>query len=483
MANMSFNEIDWKRQELEDEQSLQALINAQPDDQSGNALFDMDRPLENGEKADDAEDFEDIGDDDDLPEEEEATLPADGEVPGLTDDAGTSHDTDDLFGEGEGFGSSPYDDDAGDLFGPPEPEEPEDLMALNFPEAHRSNQDPNIPEAAESNAELFAQLFPSFKKGGILNFNVLAGPGPVYYPVKTPLKPPKPVAPTKISLELAPDQEKAFRAPGTAQADKQKWILDAEARGLVPIIEETMDDVSEEEDFDYSLPDPSEKIGGLSWGDIAVICDDWDSKINPVRVDELQEIEDEPMDEWEREILGPTAKRRKITPQETDFINTPRYAVPSFDNFEADTARIAKRVVLDLNDPYLLVDVQKFNPRNKQPGRGKKRGRENGFTSSSRPDSTTRMMRLTTRSRRITNTRFERSSTTWLSNIVCLPLSCNGHIIGSNSILVMLEHSIDLHYNVKSLLVLPYTSRSLGHKRRRPLKENQYRRYLRRART
>ena len=36
------------------------------------------------------------------------------------------------------------------------------------------------------------------------------------------------------------------------------------------------------------------------------------------------------------------------------------YPVPNFDNFEKLTAHIGKRVLLDLNDPHLLVDIQEF---------------------------------------------------------------------------------------------------------------------------
>jgi len=68
------------------------------------------------------------------------------------------------------------------------------------------------------------------------------------------------------------------------------------------------------------------------------------------------------MDDWDREILGYSSKRQKTTQKEIDFMNTPRFEVPSFDDFENDTKRIAKRVLLDLNDPYLLVDTRTQDP-------------------------------------------------------------------------------------------------------------------------
>jgi transcription initiation factor TFIID subunit 1 len=379
-----FNNIDWNRQDEKDEEAMQALLNVQPGEDS--TLLDLNRPLDQGEKADDAEDFGDISDDD-LPDEEDARVPNDGDVPGLTDDTGTSHDTDDLFGEG-GRGSSPFNDDLGaqlntdDLFGPdPEEVDLDDLRRMNFPGFHRDmNQDPNIPAPAESSEDFIKQLFPGFEKHTHLNWNKILPLNSQTTYGKVPLKQPRQFAPTKVSLDLAPDQEKAFRAPGTAQTDKRKRILEAEARGLVAIVDDSDNEKSDEEDFDWSRPDPNEKIGGVTWADLELICDDWESKINPPQPDlEVVDIIEEPQDEWEREFLGASAKRRKIDHKETDIINAPRYAVPNFDNFEQDTARIAKRVVLDLNDPYLLVDIQQFDPKAKQSGRGVKRGREGGF--------------------------------------------------------------------------------------------------------
>jgi len=56
------------------------------------------------------------------------------------------------------------------------------------------------------------------------------------------------------------------------------------------------------------------------------------------------------------------AKRQKVSHVETDFFSTPSFPTPSLDDFEQATARVAKRVILDLNDPRLLVDVHEINP-------------------------------------------------------------------------------------------------------------------------
>src|SRR5579862_1787043 len=89
-----------------DDAAIQKLLGQTAEGVGGSELIDFSRPLDLGEKADDAQDYEDFSDDD-LPEEEEATGWRNGDGPGLTDDGGTSHDTDDLFGEGRD--SSPFD--------------------------------------------------------------------------------------------------------------------------------------------------------------------------------------------------------------------------------------------------------------------------------------------------------------------------------------------------------------------------------------
>jgi hypothetical protein len=373
----TFNDVDWKRQE-EDDDALMSKLLSDSQQNGDQPLFDANRPLDAGEKADDAQDFEDISDDDDLPDEEEATGGHDGDVPGLTDDMGTSHDTDDLFGDDRG--SSPFDEhmdhDGFPYDGTSQPvringglsfpsqEEPEiDLRELNFPEHHAAaNQDPSIPAIAESAEDLVKQMWPSFEQGITLNWNDLLPPKKAHFIPKVPEKTPKVVNPTKVSLDLAPDQEKSFRTAGPATSDKRKQILEAEAKGLVAIVEDSSDDESSDDGFDYSPVDPDEKIGGVDWTDLQIICADWEANINPQLLEpQVEEFEDEPMDEWEREILG--SKRKKAASYvETDFINAPRFPIPNFDNFEQMAAHIAKRVVIDLNDPHLLVDVQEFNP-------------------------------------------------------------------------------------------------------------------------
>ena len=365
-----FKKINWEEQAAEDEATLQNLLSQTqgPGAQSDN-LFDADRPLDLGEKADDAQDFEDISDDD-LPEEEEGPSSRErDEVPGLTDDVGASFsdDDDDLFGpsspirehddfEPNGVASQPYLNGGLTL---PSPEPEVDLRLLNFPE-EASNQDPSIPAAAESLEELVKQAWPTYNKGAILDFNSLLPPKNAFFIPKAPVKPPKPVNPTKVSLDLAQDQEKSFRVAGPATSDKRKRIVEAEAKGLVAIVEESEDEEDAYDAFDYTPIDPKEKVGGLTLMDLEIVCADWETRIDAIPKRPIEEVEEEePLDEWEKEFLGHSAKRKKVTHEEKDeFIMAPRYPIPNFDNFEEMTAQLAKRPIIDLNDPHILVEVR-----------------------------------------------------------------------------------------------------------------------------
>jgi hypothetical protein len=373
----SFEDIDWDKQVVDDDREIKRAFD-ELGGQGENSLFDMNRPLEAGDKADDAEDFEDISDDD-LPDEEPtAGGEKDDDAPGLTDDMDMG-DEDDLFGEGRE--TSPFDEHVGhDGFQSNGiAQQPHINGGLTFPSLESENLydinfNPSVPGVEVSLDDLVKD---GYEKGGILRWNTLMPPVEEYLNPKQPLKAPKPVNPTKVSLDLAPDQEKSFRAAGPATGDKRKRVQEAEIKGLVAIVEESSDEGDSEDGFDYAPPDPNEKIGGMSWTDFEIAVADFESKINPEvpEVEIEEEIQDEPMDEWEREFLGHSAKQKKVVREEKDFIMAPQYPVPNFDNFEQMTAHTAKRVVLDLNDPYLLVDIQEFKPAAKRQrlNRGYKR--------------------------------------------------------------------------------------------------------------
>lgn len=383
---------DWRAQEAADEAAIRQITQ---DDGTQSGLNDLIGKVTSGGaidqrgKADDAIDFEDIdlSDEDDLPDEEPSSGTAGThDMPGLTDDGGTSNDTDDLFG-GD-VPSSPLDGGHGGLRSSPHPldadvddqihlslpstEPMEDLRTLNFDNddnQEQSNQDPNIPPPAENFIDTVKQAWPGFEENATLNWNQLMPPKQAFWISKKPAKPPRPLIPTKPSLELAPDQEKMFRIPGPAQAPVSQRIREAEARGLVSLLEQEPLAQADFEVFTIEEDDETdnEVIGGFTLRDIATICDDWDSMI---RLGETISTRSEPQPDagyikgepdedgefddmfWEE----PAAKRRRVEiPRGLPAI--PRFTAPDFNHFEEATAKLGKRVFLDMNDPYLLLDT------------------------------------------------------------------------------------------------------------------------------
>jgi transcription initiation factor TFIID subunit 1 len=377
---------DWKEQEARDDAAIQKLQGG-----IGDGVTEILGKLENGGsfdqagKADDAIDYEDIdlSDEDDLPDEEPASGVS-GDGPGLTDD----NDDDDLFGEN--LPSSPLGGGHDDLASSPPAldadgdehmhgdgsrrESLADLIALNFghgPKPSDANQDPNIPPPAESLAEAVKQLYPAFKENSVLDWNELFRPKQAEWIHKKPAKPPKPLVPTKLSLDLEADQEKLFRIPGPATSSVYQRIKDAEARGLFCLEEPEPLEQADLEVFNMDDESDSETIGGYTLRDIALVCDDWDTmirfgdalsasasgKTDPAVDHSLIKTElDGDDDDWDRMFLdAPAPKRRRLeTPKGLPPI--PRFTAPNFDNFEQATSKLGKRVILDMNDPYLLID-------------------------------------------------------------------------------------------------------------------------------
>ncbi|KAL6413288.1 transcription initiation factor TFIID, subunit TAF1 [Ilyonectria robusta] len=391
----SLDEEAWKAQAAADSREISRLLEQSQDGgSSGGGLKLDDTPFDQTNKADDAEDFEDISDDD-LPEEEEPSAGASMEMPGLTDDGGTSNDADDLFGEGA---SSPIDP----ILGPPSPAphvrdadggedtQPMDMglsfPGINFdPEPHLNgaNQDPDIPAPAETVEDLLKATWPAFKKGYVLTWSELLPAKKATWKEKKPTKKPKHLVTSKLNLDLAPDQEKLFRIPGAATSARKK-AQEAEARGLVPCGQSQAEQAGDTVQFDVDQESDTETIAGFTLRDIELACEDWGVHINTVEADfkALQAAEQEQLqskhrhaeeqdDEWDAEFLmdmddtQQRPKKRKAI--KLGLPEIPRYAAPSFDNFEDATRRGAKRVHLDMSDPYLLLETQDFQRAAKRP--------------------------------------------------------------------------------------------------------------------
>ena len=345
-----------------DDLAIQGLLSEDPT-QKGKLDF-LGRDLEPGEKASDAVDYEDI-DDDDLPDEEDAgggtssgvsgALPHPEEVEAQDDLAGITQETlapdssntvqdddelEDLFGD---IPSSPTDGHQGldgehgedqnavevsPGFGdgvltssstvlPDLPTAGEDLpsaaeslfRSINF----GGQQDLIMPPAPPENPEeALAAMWPKFRRDNIPKFMELLPPKKARYIAKAPLKTPKPLPLTKVTLEVAPDQEKAFRLPGLAKPSKREMEKEAEDKGLVLIFDENADGGISDEGIELEEGYDHEVIGNITWNDIKLACQDWDEAIAREPSDSgtesakrpLSEIEDpfaDATDDWERE--------------------------------------------------------------------------------------------------------------------------------------------------------------------------------------
>ena len=128
------------------------------------------------------------------------------------------------------------------------------------------------PPPPETEEEALASMWPKFEKDSIPKFMELMPPKKARYLGKAPLKPPKPVQPTKLNLDIEADQEKAFRLSNGLH--KRKFDAQKDD-GLVPIQALDSDRESDYEDTEESDYE-NRPIGGKTWQDLQVICADWD---------------------------------------------------------------------------------------------------------------------------------------------------------------------------------------------------------------
>lgn len=284
-------------------------------------------------KVDDAVDYEDISDDDLPPDEEpaSATVNAAG---GEADAEGDDDDLFDLMNEGEGGATSgALGDELDDLFGDMDPMSdpvasgagvgdldmdlpmgmnldfgdgslpslsvegvPMDGGQLMLPSGSQGSpffreidfgMSPSglgdilgdqIQRSEPTPQDLVKQYFPDFEPHKILSFNSLFKSKPAT--LSTTLgKPPKVCVPTKINLEMAPDDATIF---SKATPVAGKGIAPREGRGVIvipPQVEELGSDDEDEEEQrnrEDALRDASFER------DLVLACDDWDSKIDAI---------------------------------------------------------------------------------------------------------------------------------------------------------------------------------------------------------
>ncbi|KAI9892119.1 MAG: hypothetical protein M1814_001825 [Vezdaea aestivalis] len=312
------------------------------------------RPVDQRGKADNAKDFEDISDDD-LPDEEDIQ-----QDPG---DKGLAREIeDDLFGD-----SGLYDDARNDdLFSEVQPREFDWAKARELNGLPPLHDQDYLPAPPENDEEVFAAMWPTFRQYEAPKFQQLFPPKPAQYVGKQPLKPPKPLNMNKVSLDLAHDQAKIFRVADLAAPSKFDFQLESGQRGLVPIVEEDIQSESDEESEDGDI-DPNEMIGNVSWQDIEVACIDFDIKVIEDRFDAIEaEISRTAIAATEDDLFGddwdlldePAAKRQKASHIPDDFFTRPAFNFKVLDDPERITAKNAEHIILDLNDPHLMVQVE-----------------------------------------------------------------------------------------------------------------------------
>jgi hypothetical protein len=398
----------------------------------------MERPLEVGEKADDAVDYEDIGDDD-LPDEEFESGEGDAEDVGM--EVNFSGST--LQGSGDALDNGDMDMDLDmerDLFGGDDGDDMDDLFGdkdgserVQAPAQHEDNpldsiedliqeglitatevkthpaarniapqrttqqvQEEENPELREQMAlfamarggkdaqaairpkttpEEFEKTWPNFVKNEPPRFFSLVPRKRAFYIPKMPQRPPKPFQTNKLTLELGTDQEKSFRLLPTTSTTKSGRQQEEDQGGIIHIRSNTDEDDDSDEQMELEhleTLDDDEMIGNISWSDLRIACEDWDipdgSSVATLSDGDQVLTPPDSMRDNEFEQPSPSKKRRLGSrEQPIQFSIYDHMDLPTWDDPEAETARLSKKILLDMNDPHLLLDVQQPSAEPQKP--------------------------------------------------------------------------------------------------------------------
>ncbi|KAL9123888.1 MAG: hypothetical protein Q9217_006726, partial [Psora testacea] len=227
----------------------------------------------------------------------------------------------------------------------------------------------NLPEPPENHEELLAALWPKFERDATPRFMDLLPPKKARYMAKQIPKPPKPVNLTKISLELAQDQEKSFRVSLSYGKRKHETM---EIPGAVSIRSDSQTDESSDEDVDMDADHESNGVHGVSWQDFQILCEDWatlssagsdapdafqsagEQTFAKTAVDDLEA-------DAEHEICEALAEKQQLGNTTLEILRHQSVFLPPPNDPELATTHIAKKIRLDLNDPHLLVDDSHAN--------------------------------------------------------------------------------------------------------------------------
>ncbi|KAL9593256.1 MAG: hypothetical protein Q9219_007628, partial [cf. Caloplaca sp. 3 TL-2023] len=224
-----------------------------------------------------------------------------------------------------------------------------------------------------------ATLWPKFQRHSVPRFMDLLPLKRSHFTGKLPSKQPKPVFPNKLNLDLAPDHERQFRLPsgprkGLDTTDEQDSILRIPPSSITE---------AGAEDSPLLSDSDNETFGGATWQDLQIVCEDWDnwsppasasSKSSPISERPskrlAQDEEDQAGSDYYRPLLSAKAsarrvsilyvlnlqQRRKTSHNDWDLPRSHQIALPALSDPVYTTSKVAKSIVLDLNDPRILIE-------------------------------------------------------------------------------------------------------------------------------
>ncbi|KAL8817226.1 MAG: hypothetical protein Q9223_003907 [Gallowayella weberi] len=208
-----------------------------------------------------------------------------------------------------------------------------------------------------------AALWPKFEPDSVPRFMDLLPLKRSSYIGRKPSKQPKPVHPTKLSLDLAMDQEKQFKL----SAGPSKKSDDDERHAIVKIMPPKISHEDSVEDGPMLSDSEDEHVGGVTWQDLQVVCEDWDSwsSLDPTATGPTPSLEEsdqqsgsgggldtEHDDIWDSRV----GKRRKIDHDLGALLHNHQFSLPALQDPAYVTSKIAQSVTLSLNDPRILVE-------------------------------------------------------------------------------------------------------------------------------
>lgn len=146
------------------------------------------------------------------------------------------------------------------------------LISMSTQSAATQDSLLHAPQETEHIQDL-ATLWPKFERDSVPRFMDMLPQKQSRYVGHRPLKQPKPVYPTKLNLDLAQDQEKQFRLPS---APRRKTDADDERHNIIRISTVQASDDDGHEDVDLLSDSGNETVGGVTWQDLQIACEDWD---------------------------------------------------------------------------------------------------------------------------------------------------------------------------------------------------------------